>query len=178
MRSPFILCAPGLKAGTKVECLTEHVDVPSTVLELLGTTPDWGVHGQSMLSSMRGDSCKEAVFGDGGHEAQMWDRLRFKDSGTPGARPLDGKQLTYFEVPESMARAKMVRTERWKLVVRLTGGNELYDMSTDPRELVNLYDASRKDPALSAVVTDLQSRLLEWCLRTDTDRPYEQKVGA
>ena len=69
-----------------------------------------------------------------------------------------------------MARTKMARTERWKLVVRLRGGNELYDVRRDPFELHNLWGEHLQRPDLLAVVLDLQQRMLEWCLRTDTDR--------
>jgi len=175
MRCPLILCAPSLTGGAHVSSLTEHIDLPSTILGLLGTAPDWGVHGESLLPAIRGERRKEAVFGDGGHEQAMWKRFNF---GPGRAGALDGKQVTYRDAPESMARAKMVRTERWKLVVRLTGGNELYDMEKDPQEMRNLYPGHEKDPALAHVVADLQLKLVEWCLRTDTDLPFEEKVGA
>ncbi len=178
LRAPLVLCAPGLAAGTRIESLTEHVDLPSTVLDLLGTAPDWGVHGESLLPVIRGERRKDAVFADGGHEHQMWARFNFRGSDKPGGKPLNGKQTTYRDVPESMARTKMVRTDRWKLVVRLVGGNELYDMHNDPWELDNLYPSIGQRPDLASVVQQLQLRMLEWCLRTDTDRPWEDRVGA
>ena len=85
-----------------------------------------------------------------------------------------GKQQTCQSCPDTIARTKMVRTNRWKLVMRLRGGNELYDMVHDPDELHNLW--GRSD--LAAVVLDLQQRLIEWCLRTDTDRPFQTDFGA
>jgi hypothetical protein len=38
----------------------------------------------------------------------------------------------------------------------------------------NLYG----NPAFSEIVAGLQLRLLEWCLRTDTDRPFLARFGA
>lgn len=175
MRSPFILCAPGLPAGTRVSSLSEHVDFPSTILDLMGTSPQWGVHGESLLPMIRGEKRKEAVFGDGGHEEEMWGRFGFGRKDDP---KLNAKQVTYRDYPETMSRTKMVRTDKWKLVVRLTGGNELYDMESDPQELNNLYPSVDGNAELKNVVSDLQLKLIEWCLRTDTDRPYEPKVGA
>lgn len=174
MRSPLIVCAPGLKAGQRVSSLSEHVDLPSTIFDLLGTKPSWGVHGESLLPMIRGEKTKDAVFGDGGHEEEMWPRFNHRKKGDS----LDGKQKTYRDCPETMSRTKMVRTDRWKLVVRLVGGNELYDMRNDPQELNNLYPRVESDPELKQVVSHLQLKLIEWCLRTDTDRPYEKKVGA
>jgi choline-sulfatase len=179
LRSPLILRAPGLPNGTRVKGLNEKVDLPPTLLELLGIEPDWGIHGRSLLPLIRGGPGKEAVFADGGHEEEMWGRFNFNPQDKQGnPRPLDGKQRTYREAPETMARTKMVRTERWKLVCRLAGGNELYDLQADPQELKNLWGAHASDAERSRVVRDLQEKLIEWCLRTDTDRPFEPKVGA
>ncbi len=164
---PCILSAPGLPAGEAVEGLTEHVDVAPTLLELLGIEPDWGIHGESLLPIISGEKRKEAVFADGGHEEEMWERFSFDPGGS-------GKQKTYAVCPETMARTKMCRTDEWKLVTRLVGGNELYDMRSDPFEMDNLWGRDEH----ADVVMDLQQKMIEWCLRTDTDRPFQPDVGA
>jgi choline-sulfatase len=176
---PLIIHAPGLPPGVRIDSLTEHTDLAPTVLELLGLEPDWGIHGQSLLPAIRGGKRKEAVFADGGHEEEMWSRFNWPETDREGRpREIDGKQQTYRDCPEAMARTKMVRTERWKLVARLVGGNELYDLTKDPWELRNLWDRHRDDAELQHVVTDLQQKMIDWCLRTDTDRPREENVGA
>ena len=176
MHVPFILWHPDLPHGARVASLSEHVDIPRTVLELLGMEPDWGVQGESMLPLLRGERCKAAVFGDGGHEEEMWGRFSMgqRPRRDGKQRPLSGKQITYRDYPETMARTKMVRTYTHKLVMRLTGGNELYDLEADPWELDNRWD----DPALNAVKLELMQKLVEWSLRTDTDRPYQPNVAA
>ena len=68
----------------------------------------------------------------------------------------------------------MVRTDEWKLVIRETGGNELFNRREDPNEMRNLYG----DPQYNSIVMDLQLQLIEWTLRTDTDRPYLGQFGA
>ena len=85
-----------------------------------------------------------------------------------------GKQVAYREAPEAMARAKMVRTERHKLVFRETNDHELYDLDADPWELDNRFT----DPALAKARERLERLMLHWCLRTDTDRPHQEKVHA
>lgn len=176
---PLILHAPGLPRGRRVDALTEHVDFAPTMLELLGVEGDWPMHGESLLGAVRGGAGKDCVFADGGHEEEMWRRFNFPRVDKDGKeRKLSGKQITYRDRPETMARAKMARTSRWKLVTRLAGGNELYDLAGDPCELNNLYPACADDPKLAAVVLDLQRRMIDWCLRTDTDRPHQADVGA
>src|SRR5690606_21178881 len=135
----------------------------------------WGMHGESLLPYLDGKKVKEAVFADGGHEEEMLQRFeRRANEVKEGTTPMSGKQLTYALHPQSLSRSQMVRTETHKLVMRLEGGNELYDLENDPWELDNRYG----DPALASVQMDLQRRLIEWQLRTNTDRPYQETYGA
>jgi choline-sulfatase len=176
MRVPFILHAPGLQPGRRVDALTCHIDLPATVLELLGVQPDarWNMHGASMLPVIAGQHRPVAVFGDGGHEAPMRRRFNAKLIDAKGHKATAGKQHTYYHEPESMARTCMVRTETHKLVMRETGEHELYDLRADPFELDNRY----AEPALARLQAELMEQLVRWNLRTMNDRPYHEKVGA
>jgi len=181
MHVPQTLCAPGLPCGQRVASLTGHTDLCPTILDLFGLAPgpEWMIHGESLLPLIRGAPGRDCVFADGGHEAAM--RARFNtpvaqfNAATQREEPTtQGKQATYSCYPETMARVKMVRTANWKLCVRETGDHELYDLRIDPNEMRNLWGrAEHRD-----VVLDLQMKLLQWNLRTDTDRPYQDKVGA
>lgn len=174
-RIPFILHAPGLPGGRVIDGLTELTDYLPTVLELLGIDPWPGIHGESLLPIFAGERRKEAVFAEGGHEAPMLERFAMQlIQQWRGDGPRKDKQEAYAEVPASMARARMVRNERYKLVIRLQGGNELYDLEEDPAELHNRWG----DPALDHVQRQLQQQLIEFSLRTDTDRPYQEAFGA
>ncbi len=176
---PFVMAGPGAPEGKRLNGLSEHIDLPATLLDYAGLQPqeDWVWHGQSLLPMLAGAQGKAAVFADGGHEATA--RSRF--SGTPWQeqdgrqiKATGGKQLTYAECPEAMARAKMVRTAEWKLIVRETGEDELYNVAEDPHEMRNRIG----DPACSMIVSDLQRQLLNWCLGTDTDQPRLESVRA
>lgn len=176
LRVPMIVHAPGLRPGTKINSLTEHTDLAPTMLECLGLKADWDIHGTSMLPIVEGVKHKDAVFADGGHEETLTRCFGAMDHDTFSQliKRVDGKQQTYRESPDTMSRTMAVRTDKWKLVVRLTGGNELYDLSQDPWELNNLH--GNRD--LMPVICELQSRLLDWRLRTDTDRPVQEQWGA
>ncbi len=57
---------------------------------------------------------------------------------------------------------RMIRTREWKYVHRYPYGNhELYDMTRDPDETVNLRD----DPGKAKVIRSLKARLEEWFVR-------------
>ncbi len=166
---PCVLVGGGLPAGRRIEALTDHTDLAPTLLGLLGLELDWPVHGHDLRPLLWGKTqrVRDAVFADGGHEASMRSRFSF-----PGAD--SGKQRTYRQCPDTMARAKMIRTDRHKLIVRETGDHELYDLQQDRWELDNRYH----DAALADVRSKLLEQLLHWCLLTDTDHPYQALVGA
>lgn len=176
---PFIMKGPGIPVDKRVSHLSEHVDLPATIFDYLGMTRpvEWVWHGTSMLPLLEGKKTKEAVFADGGHEAAMrarFDRPVWQEKEGRQVKTTGGKQLVYQQCPDAMARAKMVRTEEWKLVIRERGGNELFHVAEDPYEMKNLYG----DPAYAEQVAVLQLALIEWTLRTDTDRPFLQEFGA
>ncbi|HOK04675.1 MAG TPA: sulfatase-like hydrolase/transferase [Victivallales bacterium] len=179
---PQIIYAPELPCGKRIDSLTEHTDIAPTILEMLNIKipPQWVIHGESLLPIIRGEKKKDAVFADGGHEDDMIKRFNtqttYQRKDGKIIPSTHGKHEVYAKFPETMSRTKMVRTEKWKLVIRLRGGNELYDMENDPDELHNLYNFS--DPKLETVKSELMLKMIEWCLKTDTDRPFQEKVGA
>ena len=177
---PFVMSGPSIPAGKKLKGLSEHVDLPATVLEYLGkeAPEEWVWHGESLLSML-----KRMVPGNPPF-CGRWTRSRnagaflctpaWDERNGVRTKATQGKQLTYQECPDSMARCKMVRTDEWKLVIRETGGNELFNVAEDPYEMKNLYGDSQYDH----IVAELMLQLIQWCLRTDTDRPFLKKFGA
>ena len=133
-RVPLVLRLPGrLPAGRTVESLTELIDVAPTILELLGLPVPDSVHGQSLLPVIHDPSVvhKEAVFSQGGVEPAAVARPGLDYRGKL-ARPYWGKQRTLIEHPDAVLRAHMVRTATHKLIHRLSGDHELYDLVGRP----------------------------------------------
>ena len=73
------------------------------------------------------------------------------------------------ERPESVCRGTMLRTARYKLVVRTSGDNELYDMQADPLERENLY----RQAGYEETVRELERRMLVWLIGTSDAVPWE-----
>ncbi|MBD2844060.1 sulfatase-like hydrolase/transferase [Paenibacillus sp. IB182496] len=173
MHVPFLMRGPGLPEGKRIGGLGDTTDIAPTLCELLGFEPLPGMHGESLLPAIHGGGMKRAVFADGGHEdalllraeAEMGSQMSF-GADQPARR--DAKSITYASCPDAMARAKMVRTDKYKLIIRLRGGNELYDMEADPQEMNNRWG----DPALAEVLPELMQLMIEWCLRTDPEEPH------
>ena len=177
---PALVAGPGIPRGQRRGSFSEMVDLAPTILDYLDLTKpdDWTWHGESLLPVLAKDAPgKETVFASGGHEKAMRDRFVTpawsEKNGIP-MKATQGKQLTYQECPDAMARCKMVRTHEWKLVIRETGDNELYHLREDPSETRNLYPTGKYEE----VIRDLQERLLIWTLQTDPDRPFLAEFGA
>ncbi|ASK65626.1 phosphodiesterase [Brachybacterium avium] len=145
---PFIVRWPERIAAAAVdERPASAVDLFETIAELTGATP-------------------------------LEDPLRAGRSLAP--RLLGGAPATPEESPEAAGAAdapedavvihdeyganRMLRTERWKLVLRREGPTELYDLQEDPGEERDLS----ADPAHAAVLDELSGALEDWFARRST----------
>jgi len=160
---------PRLKAGLKVDALVENVDLVPTMMELCGLeVPSW-VQGKSLVGVMEGRDPvhKEAVFCEGGVEPSAIEKaLPYTDEHYK-RNPHYYKQRVMIDYPWTMARAKMVRTKKWKLIFRVNGMKELYDLEKDPLELCNVADK----PENKEILYELTEKLLVWAIETETDYP-------
>ena len=72
-------------------------------------------------------------------------------------------------MPDSLRKAKMIRTGTHKLVHRIKDKCELYDLTNDPMEMKNLYD----DPDYAKVRTELERCLLNHLIETEQNLPFD-----
>lgn len=149
---------PGNVAGQESNQLVSLVDLGPTLLELCGVdqestaAPSDRMSGRSWVGILRGQ------------DEPVRDELIFQSNGN-----------------EAYGIQRTVRTDRWKLVVNFFDEDELYDLSADPDELINLLhrpdrprtvgiDPYARIPAeLRDVVEDLYARLWRFALAHDDD---------
>ena len=120
-------------------------DRPASAVDLLGTIAD--LTGASPLEDplRAGGSLAPRLLG-GAAVASL-----------PGAAAVDDAVMIHDEYGAN----RMLRTQRWKLVLRREGPTELYDLHEDPGEQRDLS----QDPAHSAVKDELAAMLEEWFSR-------------
>jgi uncharacterized sulfatase len=96
-----------------------HIDVTGTMLEYFGMELPKSLEGGSMLSAFRDPSkaSRENAFIE-------WGRYEVDHDGFGGFQPM-----------------RCITDGRWKLSIHLLTSDELYDLQTDPGELVNLINA-------------------------------------
>ncbi|NIK67292.1 sulfatase-like hydrolase/transferase [Paenibacillus sp. BK720] len=176
VRVPLIIRWPGVVAAGRTDAMTENIDLAPTLLELCGLdAQDW-MQGKSLYKLLMGetDSHKEEVFCEGGVEESALTRTVMLDSEDHKKRQPNyhWKQQLIVDYPWTIYRAKMIRTRHWKLVYRINGIKELYDLLEDPLELRDVAHLSEN----KEIVSELIERLLNWTVRTETDYPRIHKM--
>ena len=125
-RTAGIIRVPGSPAGQVRHEFVGLLDCTSTILEVCGVDPSEAVDSRSLLPLVRGEQ--------------------------PPWRPdfVGEFHGHHFPYPQ-----RMLRTDRFKLVVNPESVNELYDLEVDPDELLNQYN----HPELAGVRAQMMRRL-------------------
>jgi arylsulfatase A-like enzyme len=148
--------------------LCEAIDVLPTLLELNEIPLAHNQYGKSLLPLVNGktQNHKPAVFSEGGYNPEdkfamngIIHRQFFLDN--PDCVYTE-RELLYAEKPELLDRFACVRTDKWKYVQRGTGADELYDLTSEPGETVNLISSDKH----RETVLQMKDILLDWYLRT------------
>jgi arylsulfatase A-like enzyme len=125
-RTAGLLRVPGQPGGVVRNEFVSLLDCTATILELAGIEPPLAVDSRSLLPLLGGDEVE-------------WDEDIVCE--------FHGHHFPY---PQ-----RMLRTDRYKLVVNPESVNELYDLEVDPDELLNVYE----HPELNEVRTRMMQRL-------------------
>ena len=145
-RVPFIIRDPdNAQNGQSTQRVTELIDLYPTVADLCGLTPDKRTQGKSLRPLLANPTAewKHVAF------TQVDFSAATKDPTFAGGKAKKGAPVRKV--------GRSVRNERFRYT-EWNGGElslELYDHSTDPKELVNLA----KNPAFAQVVSELHATL-------------------
>ncbi|WP_268236089.1 sulfatase-like hydrolase/transferase [Isoptericola cucumis] len=137
-RTAGLLRVPGGPAGQVRTEFVSLLDCTATILELAGLDPAPAVDSRSLLPLARGADV-----------------------------PWDDDIVCEFHGHHFPYPQRMLRTDRYKLVVNPDSTNELYDLELDPDELLNVYDLPE-----SAEVRRRMMRRLYQVLRERGDNFY------
>jgi len=168
-RVPLILRAPDMPARGTVNTLVEMLDIFATIMELAGVEPQHEHFSKSLLPLWSGaaSSHRDAVFAEAGHRP---DEPHCIEDQFPPDRLYYHKTRIQRDDPTLMAKSVMVRTDRYKYILRTADPDELYDLQSDPKELKNLADR----PEYSATVSQLRDRILRWYVDTCDTVPLQR----
>ncbi|MBK1783352.1 sulfatase-like hydrolase/transferase [Prauserella sp. ASG 168] len=130
-RIPGIVRVPGQEPAVRDEFVT-LTDCTATILELAGCDPEPAVDSRSLLPLVRGE------------HPEWRSELVAEFHGH------------HFPYPQ-----RMIRDDRYKLVVNPESVNELYDLDTDPHELTNRYAHPELRPVRERLLRRLYHLLRE-----------------
>jgi arylsulfatase A-like enzyme len=152
------------------EALTELIDFTATIYELAGIEPGYTHFGKSLIPNAKGDDeLRDAVFCEGG---RMPGEMHCSGSKSTSA----GTDFLYSprinlqigDGPEH-SKAVMVRTKEFKYIYRVGEKHELYNLSSDPDELINVID----DSNYFDILQKLQNRMLRFFVETGDVVPFD-----
>ncbi|MDW3214300.1 MAG: sulfatase-like hydrolase/transferase [Ilumatobacteraceae bacterium] len=151
-RVPLLIHIPGRPARQRrVPGSLSHVDLVPTLLELAGAQPPPGLHGASRVDVLRG-------------EADLRDHDVFIEWTGLGDRDLGSDEINRMV---AVPWRSVVSSDRFKLNLCRGDQCELYDLTNDPEELRNLFDA----PAHRDRVRELTERVRAWQIATGDSMP-------
>ena len=147
-RIPLLVCGPGFQGGKVIEQLVSTVSLPATLLEATGIPVDPGMQGASFMRLVRGETA--------GWRNEVYIQMR----------------------EEALGRA--LRSEQWKYCVFDPTASDpsqpwsdhyverhLYDLRSDPNEIVNL--AGRSD--MKEISAKLRERLIARIVEAGEPKP-------
>lgn len=135
-RVPLIIRDPRAPVGVVRQTLVGSLALMPTILELAGVSPPRGLHVKSLMPLLV----------------------------DPQAATTGGAAYAEYHGDEwGLYSQRMIRTLYAKYVYSPHGSDELYDMETDPHELMNRVD----DPAYGPLRADLRARLRDWMVQTN-----------
>jgi len=136
-RIPFVAMWPGhTPTNVRSSSLVSHIDLSGTLMEFFGFEVPKTLEGGSMLPLLMDPAAtvrKEAFI--------EWGRYEVDHDGFGAFQPI-----------------RCVCDGRYKLAINLMTTDELYDLQTEPSELINLIDSEQH----AGIRNDLHDRLLNW----------------
>ena len=166
VRVPLIVRWTGsIDSNRRDDRFASHIDLLPTFAASSGTPSPQQAQGIDLLPFLRDDgqggSIRPFAFSEYGVPGIPYDEDRLKKQGLKEAvftNPAN-QRLSWEGNPVSLAgRIRMIRSHSWKLITEENGKGELYDLQTDPHELVNLWH----NPQYDSIKNELQLQLTNW----------------
>ena len=170
--------ADGTDGGNRVDNLCSLMDIGPTILELAGLTPDHDMEAISLLPLLRAANNQpvESTVPESGRPVAVgnstWEMPEAGLAFVSGA----GREYVFSEHGRDNILATtdvmtMIRNTRWKLVT-FSGSDEgqLFDLESDPKEMVNLWQSSEHKSQKQKMLADLLKWHQNSAYRTRTRR--------
>lgn len=178
-RVPLVIRAPGGVSGLRVKNPVMSIDLFPTILDLaqISLGPYDSVNfGISLLPWLMNATIPQNahlfVYSEAGYS-----NYNEYEPNDPAQRSVYNDPTNmYFprgkeeiEAPLDIDRAVMIKNSTHKLVFRPRGTSELYDLTVDPHELMNIFNV----PSYTTMQTELLLEMLKWLILTGDVTPTD-----
>lgn len=169
---PMVFSGPGVATGRDSVDFVSLVDLMPTLCEAVGAEVPYGVQGRSLWPIVTGDTYPREEFRSVHASLGIGGLPYAEDERPPLHFGYAGRTLDELNAVTQSGRLEMVRMGRWKLLFDSLGRGELYDVESDPAELLDLH----RDPGHRSVRLELTEELLRWTVRLQDDLPTARYV--
>ncbi|BES64031.1 sulfatase-like hydrolase/transferase [Gottschalkiaceae bacterium SANA] len=148
-------CRVGIRSD-----FVELLDLPATIADMVGFDLGYQQFGHSMLPMIAGEKGeRDFVVAEGG---RLYGEEQCMEKGHQPSSLYWPRLHAQEEEDGAHGKAIMIRGERYKYVYRAAEPDELYDLKSDPKEMVNRID----DLTLESILHIFQDRLLTFLVNT------------
>ena len=180
IRTPLIARWPGrIEAGSRCSSLVSTIDIAPTVLKSAGVEPGPSFQGKDLSPLFKdpGVKVRDLIFAERNwHDyashgraarSERFKYIRNDDNKSPLTPPADAvRSPTFLAMRRLRDDAKLTPAQR-SCFIRPRPLEELYDLETDPHELVNLAG----NPEHAVILADLRQALADWSRETEDVMP-------
>lgn len=185
-RIPMVWSGWGIQAGHPHHpACVSNADVMPTLCEAIGVEIPHGVQGRSLWPLLQGKDYPEeefrSIYAGVGFGGLYYDEsypmpYRLAESPPKGSSG-EGPPNALWNIDElnpvtQSGTMKMVRMGDWKLIYDMMGYGQLYNLSSDPCELKNLFG----DPSVAAEQLRMVEELLMWTIRCQDTLPADEPM--
>lgn len=175
-RIPMQWSGPGIKGSALPhDAHVSIVDIFPTICEIIDAPIPVGVQGRSLWTLLQGKPFDgeqfASVYAEHGYGGQFYTKEDGTDYLAEGAV---SKNRYFFDELNSWTQSgftKMVRKGDWKLIFDMEGNGQLYNLTSDPMELKNLFG----DEKYTSAKIDLLQELLKWEIATGDPLPIPRR---
>ena len=155
------------------DSLVELVDFYATAMDFAGAKPTHTSYGRSLrpILAHRQRELRDFVCCEGGRNPEEIHCDEYHANGPNGtnpAHPYWPRHVSQTD-PDAHAKGFMLRTRDWKLVSRVNGKDELYDLKNDSKEQHNIYGTA----GTRTITAALKEKQLLWLMRTADAVPFD-----
>ncbi|MCL3862139.1 sulfatase-like hydrolase/transferase [Actinotalea sp. K2] len=175
VRIPMFFHGDGVDPHQVRSELVSLVDILPTICEVVGIPIPDGVQGRSLQPLLQAGPAPAEVFSSIYAERGYGGETYGPEERPPLHFPYEGPSFDELNTVTQSGASRMVRRGDHKLVVHSNGEGELYNLRSDPTEVVDLFN----DEAHRQVRDELTWLLLHWMLRLQDTLPrgvYEPKT--